>query len=485
MLARVTFTTAHFDEARAAAREVLRLDGEDFEAFYILARIDLLEGDLAGAEKHLRSALSFGLREDEVARQLAWISLRRNQWDKAAKHLREAGNDPLGKRYAAFDGQPLAAKMANKGCSTSVPALVRDGAVVVEVQVEGETLRLLLDTGASDVIISDERAKRLVIGTDATAPLSAGGPPLAQGQIDLLAIGDYQVANVPVAMFPADQFDMVVGMDQVDGILGIRPFAGRQLSVDVAGGKLEIVEPGKRCAKQLALNRVGETVPFWLHETHYIYVLGQMNGAEGMYLVNTGMRGADLTANEGAYAYAGIGAPPMRANAGAPLVEVERFSLAGWTQPQRVAAWGFMSQNATSDGFRLDGMIGLGVLGEGSWTIDFEQRRIYLRPPAETKAAGKSDAKPENKSDAKPAGKADAKPEGKADAKPEGKADAKPEGRADAKPAGKSDAKPEGKADAKPEGKADAKPEGKPVGKSETKPASKSEATPESTSKKK
>ncbi len=380
-LARVAFTTAHFDEAREVARKALKVDSKELEALYILARIDLFEGNLAGAEKTLKTAVAQGLREDEAARQFAWIALRRGQWDKAAKHLRDAGNDQLAERYEAFDGTPLAAKMGGDGCRTRVPIeFTQDSAIVVAIQAEGETLKLLLDTGASDVIISDEKARRLVIATDATAPLSAGGPPLPQGQLDRLEIGAYAVENVPVTMFPADQFNVVVGLDGVDGILGVRPLAGRQLTVDIERRELELVETSKKCGKALAANRSGAAVPFWMHETHYIYVLGRMNDAEGVYLVNTGMRGADLTANEGAYAYAGIGAPPMMANQGAALAKVPRFDLGKWAVVNVVAAWGFMSQNATSDSFRLDGMLGLGVLGKGSWTIDFSEQRLYVRP---------------------------------------------------------------------------------------------------------
>jgi hypothetical protein len=391
-LARVAFAAAHFDEARTAARAALKLDKNDLEALYVLTRLDLLDNDLGSAESNLRKAVAAGLRDDEAARQNAWIHLRRGQWDKAADDLAAAGNDQLADRYRAFDGRPFAAKMGGDGCRTTLPIKLEQGAVLFEVGADGDTLRLLLDTGASDVIITDSKAKSLVIGTDATAPLSAGGPPLPQGQLDKLTIGALEIENVPVSMFPADQLGVVVGLEGVDGILGIRPFAGRQLTIDFDRDVMEIVEPSKRCKAQLAANRTGTKLPFWVHETHYLYVFGHMREAEGVYLVNTGMRGADLTANEGAYAFAGIGAPALYANQTAALAQVDRFRLGEWKLENLVAAWGFLAQNATSDGFRLDGMIGLGVLGDGSWTIDFDTREFYLRPSTQPKPA--ADAKP-------------------------------------------------------------------------------------------
>jgi len=384
--ARWAFAAVHFAEAQAAAKRALALDKDEIEAIYILARVALLEGDIRGAEKLLRQALAKGLREDEAARQLAWIHLRRGEWSKAAKHLDDAGSPDLGARYKAFSGKPLDAKMAGDGCKTTVPIEIESGTVVATVNADGEDLRLLLDTGASDLIISTSKARSLVISTDAEAPLVAGGPPLRQGQVETMILGDFRVANVPVTMFPDDQLAAVVGLAGIDGVLGIRPFAGRQLSVDRTAKVLEIVEPSRRCTKQLDANRTGAAVPFWVHETHYIYVIGHMNGAEGLYLLNTGMRGADLTANEGAYAHAGVGAPAMRPGS-ASLALVERFELGDFVRAELGAAWGFLQQNATSDRFRLDGMLGLEILGLQRWTLDFEKQQLYLQSPSQAEPA--------------------------------------------------------------------------------------------------
>ena len=384
--ARIAFAAVHFEEATEASKRALALDKDEIEAIYILARIALLRGELREAEKLLRQALAKGLRPNEVARQLAWIHMRTGEWNKAGKELGEAGSPELSARYEAFSGKPLDAKM--KGCTTTVPIEVDTGAVVVEVNADGDKLRMLFDTSASDLIISDSRAHSLVIGTDAESPLAAGGPPLRQGQLDNLAIGELQVANVPVTMIPDDQIASVVGMNGIDGVLGIRAFAERQITIDRSAKTLEIVNDGRKCAKQREERRVGASMPFLVHETHYLYVLAHMNEAEGLYLLNTGMRGADLTANEAAYAYAGIGAPSMRGNAPS-LARVERFALGEFERKDLGAAWGFMQQNATSDNFRLDGMLGLGALGLGRWTLDYEQQRMYISappPPAEAPA---------------------------------------------------------------------------------------------------
>lgn len=386
--ARVAFATAHFDEAREAAEAALKLDKKEIEALYTLARIELLENDLRAAKKHLEAAYKSGLRGDLVVRQLAWINLREGDWKGAAENFDDAGFSAIASRYRNFEGKPLQGKMTGKDCVTRLPYQSAGGdVIVVEVGADGETLNLLLDTGASDLIISDAMARSLVIATDAEAPLAAGGPALPQGRLDKLSLGELEVRNVPVTMFPADQLGAVVGVEGADGVLGIRPFAGRQLTVDRQAQELEIVDTGRRCKKALEANRAGASLPFWLHETHYLYVLGHMNGAEGVYLLNTGMSGADLTANDRAYAHAGVGAPPIQPGKAA-LAEIESFSLGGHEITGLGAAFGFLQQDTTSDGFRLDGMLGLDALGQGRWTLDFEEQRLYLSAPkpAEPKA---------------------------------------------------------------------------------------------------
>ena len=125
--------------------------------------------------------------------------------------------------------------------------------------------------------------------------------------------------------------------------------------------------------------------------------MAEMNDAEGIYLLNTGMRGADLTATQAAYAYAGVGTPIVRDNV-APMVTIDSFELGDTRLSGLESAFGFFEQTTTADGFRLDGMIGLGVMSRVRWTIDFDTRRIYLAEAKSTSkpadAAAKKPAKP-------------------------------------------------------------------------------------------
>ena len=140
-----------------------------------------------------------------------------------------------------------------------------------------------------------------------------------------------------------------------------------------------------------------------------------MNGAEGLYLINSGMRGAALTANDDAYARAGVGAPILRRGDPGGFVDIERFELHDDLVVEKAsAAWGYIAANATRDEFRFDGMIGLELLAGRTWTLDFAKRTLYFSEPKVTltKAAATS-PQPAKKSGEKPAKKPDAKAEKK------------------------------------------------------------------------
>ncbi|GEM_PF-1190318 len=391
-LARAAFTAAHFDAAAAAAEATLKLDPKDAEALWIVGQVQLLKGHLDLATKALQKAEKLGLREDQAARQQAWIQLRKRDWKAAGTLLSSAANfakpapkdegakvvigtlAAMGERYSAFEGEPLVRSL--KTCEVRVPMTIAAGAMMIEVTAENEKLRLLLDTTAPDIILGDRLAKSLVVATDAHAPLLFGGPFYPRGQIDQVEIGALSIKNVPATIFNEQDMATTTGGLGIDGVLGIAVLAPYQITFDLRNEALILVKNERRCKSELAAHRQGPALPFWIHETHNIYVMAEMNGAEGIYQLNSGMRGADLTANELAYAHAGIGAPPMRRQQ-VPMVTVNKLRLGAHESTDLVGVYGYSTQLATLDGFRLDGMIGMGTFASGSVTLDFDEQRIY------------------------------------------------------------------------------------------------------------
>jgi tetratricopeptide (TPR) repeat protein len=404
--ASAAWALGHFEEAAQASRKMLKLVAKDPAALFMLGRAQVLAGDFKAAERTLKQAEKAGARPELVAHHLATIALHRHDFARAAKAFEAAGETALAERYGAFDGKPLAAKWAAGKCSTELPLIADIPVPVVETTIDGETLNLMVDTSAADIILDPERARKLVISTDSMSELGGqGGPPIGHGQADSLTLGDLTLERVPVDIFPAQVLAEMAVDRRVDGILGVRPLLDFQVTVDREANTLTLVRSGGKCKKELASHRDGVEVPFWVYETHIMYVSAQMNGTEGLYLVNTGMRGAALAANDDAFARAGVGAPVLRRGDPGAFVSIDSFRLDPALEVRDAqAAWGYVAANATRDEFRFDGMVGLEVLGRNRLTIDYPKRRFYLTAgaPAEAPKATKAGAK---KVDAKPAKK--------------------------------------------------------------------------------
>ncbi len=383
-LARAAWAAAHFDAALAASKATLALDSREPEALLMVARVHVLRGELSAAQTAIRKASSVGLRKDVLTREEAWLHYRRHDFGKLAKALDTAGNPVLAGRFRSFVGKPLQSK-TSKNCVSTTPLVAASPLAVIEVEVEGEPVQAIVDTGASDLILSASFAAARGISVRPLGETPPGSPTVGFGQTESLEVGDVKIKNVPVDVFDDRAMSDMAGpeLPDVKAVLGVSVLSQFQVTLDVPGKTFELVAGGSRCEADRKARRTGNAVPLWQHETHYMYVMAGLQGAEGLYLINTGMRGADLTATQLAYGHAGIGAPPVREGE-APMVSVGSFELGSLKLGGLGAAYGFFEQTSTTDGFRLDGMIGLGVVGQRRFTIDLDTRKIYFAEAAAT-----------------------------------------------------------------------------------------------------
>ncbi len=378
---RVAWTAGHFDEAAQAAQAVLKQDPKEIEALWILARQQVLAGKLKEAEATLSRAEKAGVKPQLVAAQIAWIRSHQRDFAGVARALDSLGPDnaALAGRYRTFVGKPL---VVSGGCQADL-ALTRDvGAPMIEVEVAGEKVLAMLDTGAADVIVDTKLAAKLKLPIRSRTPIGEQGE-IGHTQIDTLKIGGITIAGVPVDVFPSETLAQMSGSRQAaSAVIGVRVLEQFQVTYDLPAKQLTLVHNGPKCKPNLAAQRKGGSVPLWLHETHFVYTLGHMNGAEGLFLLNTGMQGVDLTATSRAYAQAGIGAPALRRGEPA-IVDVGEFRIGELlTAKDLKGAYGYFEQSESSDQFRIDGMIGLDVLTRRKVTIDFPERKLYFSDPS-------------------------------------------------------------------------------------------------------
>jgi len=393
--ARAAWSAAHFDEAKTAAEATLKHDGKEPEALWILARVHELAGQWDKAEPLLDKASKQGVKPEWIALHRAWMASHRGDFSAMASALDAANASAMAGRYRSFVGKPVQVRMPGNACAVQVGLVAADPVPVLEVELRGEKVRAMVDTGAGDVILESKLAERLEIPIQSRSPLGERGPEIGHGQLDEFSLAGMRVSNVPADVFPTETLQQMAGssLQDVRMVIGVRVLERFQTTFDRTGKTIAMVERSRRCSKQAKARRTGKRVPFWLHATHFLYVLGDINGAEGLFLLNTGMRGAALTASQAAFARAGVGAPPVRRGDPA-MVTLESVGLADALRLTRAnAAYGYFDQDATEDGFRVDGMMGLDVFSGSTWTLDFDEHAIFVTPAipaAHTKPAANS-----------------------------------------------------------------------------------------------
>ncbi len=379
--ARAAWAAGHFEEAEKALAAVLKLNKQEPEALWLLARINLMTGDLRGAERNLRAAEKAGAHPAIIAHQAGVLSARRLDFRRAAAAYAIAQETPLAERYQAFEGKPLSMKWGGDGCSVELPLLDGFEAPVVKATLEGEEVNLLVDSSVQDVILDPRMAIKLLISTDAMSqlggPQAQGGFAVGHGQAENLLLGDLSVTQVPVDMYPAELMAEVSAGRNIHGVLGNRVFQQVQVTLDMPNRKLVLVRDAGKCKAKAKAFRSGVSVPYVVHDGYMMFVMGKMNGAEGLFLVNSAMRGAGLAATVGAFARAGVGSPVLRAGQPGAFVEVDAVEVGGLSLGKVTAAWGWAEQGAP-DAFRVDGMLGLEAIGPRRWTIDYPSQTFYF-----------------------------------------------------------------------------------------------------------
>jgi tetratricopeptide (TPR) repeat protein len=389
--ARAAWAAAHFEDAAKAAEATLKLDPKESEALWILARERVMTGRYKEADDLLTRAEKAGVKPELIAAQRAWIRSHQRDFVGVARALDALGpaNAALAGRYRNFVGKPLDLKLAGDGCVTELAVVQEQGGPpMVEVELGGQKALALIDTGAADVIVDNRLATRLRLQIRSTTPLGQQGE-IGHSQADVLKLGAATLSGIPVDVFPADALAQMSGgrTRTAEAVLGVRVLEQFQVTLDLPAKKIVFVAGAPKCKAALAANRTAAGAPMWLHETHFVYTRGRMNGAEGLWLVNTGMQGVDLTATSKAYARAGIGAPPLRRDQPA-IVEVGEFAIDELLSAKKMrGAFGYFEQNESSDGFRIDGMLGLEVLTQRRATLDFPERKFYFRDSAGPAAA--------------------------------------------------------------------------------------------------
>lgn len=379
--ARKAYMVADFDEAQAALKAALKLDPKEPEAHYIMGQIAGLLGDAKSLSSNLSKSKKYGAAEQPLSYLLAWSEVEDRDYKQAAKYFESAQMPALAERYATLSKSKVSGKCrADFTLQPSpVPTILVPGS-------EGP-LQLMVDTSASELVLAKSVAQKLLIMPEGQAPVTAGGPAAPYGTLPSLDLGGIKVSNVPVTILPDQTVAAMVGGDQkTKGIIGGRTLLDLVLHLDPQKQTLSFIAQRSTCKKDIKAVAKGIELPVTVHEGRFVFLPGAMNEARGMYLLNTGLRGAVVVGNTRAFVIAGVTPASIRIGE-VPMVKLPKFSLLGKAKHELSgvpAAYGLLQDQWTGAGFRLDGMVGSWVFGARPWTLDMKSRRVWVgeQPPA-------------------------------------------------------------------------------------------------------
>ena len=255
--------------------------------------------------------------------------------------------------------------------------------LVVPVQINGgETIRCILDTGMPEgvFLLNPKAAEGLDLDGAITAQLRGAGSETKTAKMVMganLQLGDLQFENQRVIIMDDPGALADIG---VDGAIGASVFLNYVAEMNLETNTLTLYEPS-----QFDNQQAGESLPLRMEGTKpYLKVAIDVNGGEEIeaeLLVDTGS-GQNLSLNEKVDSALG---PPgeviggtLGAGVGGEIIgvvgRVSALRLGSKTLNRVVAAF---PDEPGPDG---KGTVGMGVLERFHVTIDYPNRRLFLRP---------------------------------------------------------------------------------------------------------
>ncbi|MFQ5525455.1 MAG: aspartyl protease family protein [Thermoanaerobaculia bacterium] len=412
------------DELRRAYADVLFKLGNIWEANDVIAplatdassqtedlrmgaRTALLTGDYERAKgllRRLRDVAEPGSEDHNAAsRGLVMVAYQTNRFSDAGGLAlpEDDENETLQSLLTfmqRFDGEPY-------GVEWTAPEKVAEleilndieppGALpMVEVEVNGEAMKLILDTGGDRLYLDEGAAARAEIreiaertakyaytkGETVTEPL---------GVAETVTLGDVSLTNVPVIVA---QWKQIVGEDRGDGVLPTQILKQFLTTVDYDSKRITFRErsPAGRSRMLETVGDVPVRMPFFLSGSHLIFAKGSLNGHAGLnFLIDSGLAASmpliivDETAD-----YLGVDKVDIQ---GTPYYwsPLESHGLGAITHGAAQALGNVLVEDKPywMQGFFWDALLSHQFLRHlGSWTIDFDTMSFMFPARAGTVA---------------------------------------------------------------------------------------------------
>jgi tetratricopeptide (TPR) repeat protein len=398
------FQAGQFDEAREGYARAVREHPDDYAAVLQLGRIALLSNELDDAQKWLEHALRVRPADADAKAMLAESFYRRDAFQQAAAALNGVDvstNKLIIDQYPtlnvakleSFNGQ-TPYELHGDGQVTRLKFIRSDPLPLVSVRVNGgDEVTFFIDTGGSEVTLDTEFAKELGLPQfgDVQGTFSGGQhTQVGLSRIQSLALGDWTVANLPIATMPLRQLSQGLGAKRIDGVLGTTLFYHFLTTLDFRGGELVLRRKNAQSQEQFAASALGKSVavPFWIASDHFMVGWGRVNTlSPALLFVDTGLAGAGVKLAELAIKQAGIKLEEDKAYAGAG--GAGKLKIVPYTVSQ--LSFGDAQEHNVPGlfdgpfpwehtfGFYLAGMVGHDFFKPYAVTFDFQAMQIVLQ----------------------------------------------------------------------------------------------------------
>ncbi len=375
-----------FDDAERLFRRVLEASPADDAAHAGLGKLALFRDRAAEAESLLAGAApdNDGARTDLFAARL-----RLGEYGAAAELAEAVGQPGRG---------PLLDELAQGG-AYRVTGPAREARIpfsrlwpvpLVRVRLNGQSVLMVLDTGAGDLLIDDSAARRYAVRTlpsETTVLWSGNHLAVRVGLVQRLEIGGIVIERLPAGVLPLHRYSLDVNpqSESIAGVIGINLLRRFTPTIDYVTQRLVLRPAGTVYAPTAAATRV----PFEIWGENELTVYGTIGGGRRMAMVlATGLPAAGSGAPQEVYDEVGVkagvgsglakGGAWMRGDPWLP-VTVPTLSL-GQRVRDRIPGWtGAMEHGELwRHGVRRDALLG------GLWfrnlrlTLDWRTHTLVL-----------------------------------------------------------------------------------------------------------
>ncbi len=198
---------------------------------------------------------------------------------------------------------------AEDGCSlvwhSTIPVLMREGHATVPVQLEGQVVGMMIDTGAADSMITPQAAAQLGLRPIKDYPRSAmvggvdGGAFFEIDQVHTMVLGGVTYRNIAVWQSALNGRLGRPSEEPVAGIIGADLLAHYDVALDEPGSTLRLYTAPSGCGRiappDAATNPTRwTTVPFELGDGDALLVQVMVNGQPIRAMLDTGAGGTLL-----------------------------------------------------------------------------------------------------------------------------------------------------------------------------------------------